>query len=64
METPGDPNSNQRKGFVENFNKQLRKLKTKRFDGDDILNAMVKLYRNKSDAVEKLKRARLNPDLS
>lgn len=46
------------------FNKQLGKLRNKRFAGEEILNAVVKLYRNKPDAVKKLSVVRLNPDFS
>jgi hypothetical protein len=39
-------------------------LRHKKFQGEDVLNAMVKLYRNKSNAVKLLGKVRLNPDFT
>ena len=53
-----------RSGFIKTFKRQLKKLRNRKFQRLDILNAMVKLYRDKPDAIEKLKHVRLNPDFT
>jgi hypothetical protein len=49
-ETPGDPEA-PKPTFLREFNKRFKRLRKKKFPGEKILNGLVKLYRNKEDAV-------------
>jgi hypothetical protein len=63
-ETPGASGTNSRPNFVKEFKRQIKRLRHKKFQGEEILNAIVRLYRNKNDAVERLGHVRLNPDFT
>jgi len=43
-----------RPNFVSDFKKQIKMLRHKKFEGEEVLNAMVRLYKNKKNAVKLL----------
>ena len=49
-ETPGDPEA-PKPTFLREFNKRFKRLRKKKYPAEKILNGLVKLYRNKGDAI-------------
>jgi hypothetical protein len=49
-ETPGGPEAS-KPSFLREFNKRFRRLRKKKYPTEKILNGLVKLYRNKEDAI-------------